>query len=145
MKDLLHVTSLLDHLPQVGTKVCFRSAEVGRREPLPSLLLCLRFLGIFLTDASQQSYIFVAYLVEHGLVPTVHAHGKISVGAMVVRETRTSVVVLWQDGNVKTERTTDLLPHINIDEYDCWSVVVRSFSSFFRGSFVFRRVERNTS
>lgn len=39
MKELLHVTSPLDHLPQVGTKVCFRSAELERRE---DLLLFLR-------------------------------------------------------------------------------------------------------
>ena len=41
---------------------------------------------------------------------------------MLVKETRTEVDVMWQDGSVKTERTCDLIPHINIDEYDCWLV-----------------------
>lgn len=75
------------------------------------------FLSFF---ADFSNLIFRRFRTEHGLVPTVHAHGKISVGAMIVRETATSVVVLWQDGTVKKERTTELLPHINIDEYDCW-------------------------
>lgn len=112
MKELLHVTSPLDHLPQVGTKVCFRSPELEQREFPPSLIFLFEFL---LADETRS-----ALKQEYGLVPTVHAHGKITVGAMIVRETRTSVVVLWQDGEVKKERTTELLPYINIDEYDCW-------------------------
>jgi hypothetical protein len=59
-------------------------------------------------------------LSEHGLIPTLHADNTISVSAMSVRETATSVTVLWQDGTTTTERTIDLILFINIDEYSCW-------------------------
>jgi hypothetical protein len=39
---------------------------------------------------------------------------------MSVRETATSVTVLWQDGTSTTERTINLILFINIDEYSCW-------------------------
>jgi ubiquitin-conjugating enzyme E2 O len=75
---------------------------------------------LFFYEAHASPISFRYARSEHGLVPTIHANGKIKVGAMIVRETQTSVVVKWQDDSVTTERTTELLPHINIDEYDCW-------------------------
>lgn len=36
------------------------------------------------------------------------------------KETETTVEVLWQDGSRETLRTTDLIPYLNPDEYDCW-------------------------
>lgn len=49
MKSLLHVTSPLDHLPQVGTKVCFRSSELETGQffrSRPALALLLRSSGL---------------------------------------------------------------------------------------------------
>jgi ubiquitin-conjugating enzyme E2 O len=46
--------------------------------------------------------------------------GIIEVDSMIVRETRTTVTILWQDGSYETLASTDLIPYINVDEYDCW-------------------------
>ena len=47
-------------------------------------------------------------------------YGIIEVRVYVVRETRTTVEVLWQDGSTETMPTTKLIPYLNPDEYDCW-------------------------
>jgi ubiquitin-conjugating enzyme E2 O len=47
-------------------------------------------------------------------------YGIIEVRVYVVRETRTTVDVLWQDGSTETMLTTKLIPYLNPDEYDCW-------------------------
>ncbi|KAM6498437.1 hypothetical protein JOM56_006385 [Amanita muscaria] len=44
----------------------------------------------------------------------------ITVQTFVVTETETTLDVLWQDGSRETLRSTDLIPYINPDEYDCW-------------------------
>lgn len=45
---------------------------------------------------------------------------EVNVEAMVIRETRTQIEVLWQDGTRSWETSTDLIPHLNLDEYECW-------------------------
>lgn len=47
-------------------------------------------------------------------------YGIIEVRVYVVRETQTTVDVLWQDGSTQTMLTTKLIPYLNPDEYDCW-------------------------
>jgi hypothetical protein len=36
------------------------------------------------------------------------------------QETVATVRVLWQDGEVEVLPATELLPYLNIDEYDVW-------------------------
>ncbi|KAI0068302.1 hypothetical protein BV25DRAFT_1911299 [Artomyces pyxidatus] len=47
-------------------------------------------------------------------------YGIVEVRVYVVKETQTSVNVLWQDGTSETLPTTQLIPYLNPDEYDCW-------------------------
>jgi ubiquitin-conjugating enzyme E2 O len=47
-------------------------------------------------------------------------YGVVEVRVYVVRETQTTVDVLWQDGSEGTVLTTKLIPYLNPDEYDCW-------------------------
>jgi hypothetical protein len=49
--------------------------------------------------------------------------GDIEVRAYVIKETRTSVNVLWQDGTSGTYDAKELIPYLNPDEYDCWCVL----------------------
>ncbi|PSS37603.1 hypothetical protein PHLCEN_2v530 [Hermanssonia centrifuga] len=46
--------------------------------------------------------------------------GLVEVKTLVVKETRTLVHVLWQDGTRETLDAKDTVPYINPDEYDCW-------------------------
>ena len=48
--------------------------------------------------------------------------GILTVKTLVVRETRTTVNVLWQDGTRETLDAKDTIPYLNPDEYDCWYV-----------------------
>ncbi|KAJ7706339.1 hypothetical protein B0H17DRAFT_1036793 [Mycena rosella] len=52
----------------------------------------------------------------HGL----DSKSKVVVKTFTVTETQTFVDVLWQDGTKETVRSTDLIPYLNPDEYDCW-------------------------
>ncbi|KAK0208164.1 hypothetical protein DFS33DRAFT_1451263 [Desarmillaria ectypa] len=47
-------------------------------------------------------------------VPPIH------VETLTVAETETTVDILWQDGTAETLKSTDLIPYLNTDEYDCW-------------------------
>ncbi len=47
-------------------------------------------------------------------------HDNLPVVMLAVKETETTVDVLWQDGTMETCRTVDLIPYLNTDEYDCW-------------------------
>jgi len=42
------------------------------------------------------------------------------VRTLVVKETRTTLDVLWQDGTRETLNSKELIPYLNPDEYDCW-------------------------
>lgn len=60
------------------------------------------------------------------MTPSVHGKegvdgGLVTVSAFMVKETRTRVSVLWQDGT-KEEGcdAKSLIPYLNVDEYDCW-------------------------
>lgn len=46
--------------------------------------------------------------------------GTVTVSALTIQETRTIVDVLWQNGTQETIRSTELIPYMNPDEYDCW-------------------------
>lgn len=46
----------------------------------------------------------------------------ITVQTFIVTETKTTLDVLWQDGVQETLRSTEVIPYLNPDEYDCWSV-----------------------
>ncbi|KAJ7487432.1 hypothetical protein B0H11DRAFT_2013304 [Mycena galericulata] len=51
------------------------------------------------------------------------SHGletKVVVKTFTVTETQTFLDVLWQDGTKETVRSTELIPYLNPDEYDCW-------------------------
>lgn len=56
------------------------------------------------------------------LETAVAANTKIDSRTLCVQETRTTVTVLWQDGSRETLPSTDLIPYLNVDEYDCWCV-----------------------
>jgi ubiquitin-conjugating enzyme E2 O len=49
--------------------------------------------------------------------------GVIVVQALVVKETRTYVDVLWQDGTRETLNAMQLIPYTNPDEADCWYII----------------------
>lgn len=60
-----------------------------------------------------------------GLPSTQHGRegesaGIVHVQAFLVVETETSLDVLWQDGVHETLKSTDVIPYLNPDEYDCW-------------------------
>ncbi|KAF8640906.1 hypothetical protein AX17_000554 [Amanita inopinata Kibby_2008] len=46
--------------------------------------------------------------------------GTITVQTFVVTETETVLDILWQDGSRETLKSTDVIPYLNPDEYDCW-------------------------
>ncbi|KAI0036624.1 hypothetical protein K488DRAFT_67467 [Vararia minispora EC-137] len=46
--------------------------------------------------------------------------GDVEVRAYVVKETKTLVTVLWQDGKGEDIDSKELIPYLNPDEYDCW-------------------------
>lgn len=52
----------------------------------------------------------------------IETSSKIESRTLCVQETRTTVTVLWQDGSRETSPSTDLIPYLNVDEYDCWCV-----------------------
>ena len=67
-------------------------------------------------------------VLKNGVGPN-STHGKegegpgiISVDTLVVKETRTRVGILWQDGTRETMDSKDTVPYLNPDEYDCWLV-----------------------
>ncbi|KAJ7275196.1 hypothetical protein B0H12DRAFT_1227721 [Mycena haematopus] len=45
---------------------------------------------------------------------------RVVVKTFTVTETQTFCDVLWQDGTKETIRSTELIPYLNPDEYDCW-------------------------
>jgi len=47
----------------------------------------------------------------------------IEVRHFIVRDRQTQVTVLWQDGTKETKPATELVPHLNPDEYECWWVI----------------------
>lgn len=57
-------------------------------------------------------------LTKHGR--TGEKTGTIVVNTFVVWETETIVSLLWQDGSKEIVRSTELIPYLNPDEYDCW-------------------------
>ncbi|KZO89659.1 hypothetical protein CALVIDRAFT_547777 [Calocera viscosa TUFC12733] len=52
----------------------------------------------------------------------INRNTSISVDTLIVADTRMTVTVLWQDGTSSLHLSTNLVPHANIDEYDCWCV-----------------------
>ncbi|KAI6162076.1 hypothetical protein EDD17DRAFT_1579813 [Pisolithus thermaeus] len=66
-------------------------------------------------------------ILENGRnVPTIvydaggATNDKIVIRTLCVQQTRTVATVLWQDGTRETLSSTELIPYLNIDEYDCW-------------------------
>lgn len=47
-------------------------------------------------------------------------NGAMTIKTLCVRETKTIVNVLWQDGSQESLPSTELIPYLNPDEYDCW-------------------------
>jgi ubiquitin-conjugating enzyme E2 O len=44
----------------------------------------------------------------------------VTVQTFTVIETKTTLRVLWQDGIQETIISTEVIPYLNPDEYDCW-------------------------
>lgn len=70
---------------------------------------------------------WASYAVAQGVTPSVHGKegvdgGLVTVLALMVKETRSRVTVLWQDGTREECDTKTLIPYLNVDEYDCWYV-----------------------
>ncbi|TFK56945.1 hypothetical protein OE88DRAFT_1670528 [Heliocybe sulcata] len=60
-------------------------------------------------------------------------HPPIEVRTFAVSSTDTTVNVLWQDGQVEKFKSTEVIPYLNADEYDCWP-----------GDAVFHKTEEGT-
>lgn len=58
---------------------------------------------------------------EHGIEGDLT--GRVRVQTFLVTETVTDLEVLWQDGTRESLKATEVIPYLNPDEYDCWSVV----------------------
>lgn len=43
-----------------------------------------------------------------------------AIKTLCVKEMKTVVNVLWQDGSQQSVPSTELIPYLNPDEYDCW-------------------------
>ncbi|KAG8896936.1 hypothetical protein FRB99_008571, partial [Tulasnella sp. 403] len=62
----------------------------------------------------------------HGVRTTRHGHSGVGIGliesdVLVVRETRTTVRILWQNGVIQPDvPSKDVIPYVAPDEYDCW-------------------------
>ncbi|KAF8575728.1 hypothetical protein K439DRAFT_1419556 [Ramaria rubella] len=66
-----------------------------------------------------------SYAETHGVTPSIHGKegvdgGVVTVYALMVKETRSRVTVLWQDGSRADYDAKTLIPYLNVDEYDCW-------------------------
>jgi len=57
---------------------------------------------------------------KHGIRPSFHGPDNHKTTTMVVVATRSKVSVLWQDKQQTFEVATDLVPYLNLDEYDVW-------------------------
>lgn len=57
-------------------------------------------------------------MTTHGQVGD--ATGVLNVHTFLVSQTSTELDVLWQDGSKETLRSTEVIPYLNPDEYDCW-------------------------
>jgi ubiquitin-conjugating enzyme E2 O len=60
-----------------------------------------------------------------GLPSTKHgqatdATGVLNIQTFLVSQTSTELNVLWQDGSKETLKSTEVIPYLNPDEYDCW-------------------------
>lgn len=44
----------------------------------------------------------------------------VRVRTFMVAETQTTLDVLWQDGTQEKVKSTEIIPYLNPDEYDCW-------------------------
>ncbi|KAG5653348.1 hypothetical protein H0H81_000970 [Sphagnurus paluster] len=44
----------------------------------------------------------------------------VEVRVFIVAETETTLDVLWQDGTKESIKSTEVIPYLNPDEYDCW-------------------------
>lgn len=86
-----------------------------------SLILSLSVLEVRLGDRVELKNPTGLPLTQHGqdCDPT----GVLCVQIFRVKETETTVDVLWQDGSRETLKATDLIPYLNPDENDCWSVL----------------------
>jgi ubiquitin-conjugating enzyme E2 O len=59
------------------------------------------------------------------------ANTSLIVRTLTVKETRTTINILWQDGTAETYDSKELIPYLNPDEYDCWycaTEILRSLS-----------------
>ncbi|KAF7310777.1 Isocitrate lyase [Mycena chlorophos] len=91
----------------------FQGADTGK-------LILLRSVA----DSEMRVGDRVTFKDESKLPSTVHGLDgtmKVLVKTFTVTETRTVVDVLWQDGTRESSiRSTELIPYLNPDEYDCW-------------------------
>lgn len=67
-----------------------------------------------------------AQAINLGLTPVLYKDQEMNVDfcvdVMVITMTRTRVEVLWQDGTREWVPSTSIIPHLNLDEYECWYV-----------------------
>jgi ubiquitin-conjugating enzyme E2 O len=60
-----------------------------------------------------------------GIAPTSHGKkadnsGAFEVRTMVVKQPQSTLRVLWQDGTQESISSTEVVPHIVSDSYECW-------------------------
>ncbi|KAJ6509383.1 hypothetical protein C8R47DRAFT_1098497 [Mycena vitilis] len=100
-------------------------AEMRRRPqqfwtgPDMSKLILIRSLA----DLEMRAGDRVTFKDEDNVPGTIHGleGGKrVLVKTFTVTQSQTFVDVLWQDGMKETVRSTELIPYLNPDEYDCW-------------------------
>ena len=115
---------------------------VQRQEKRTSGILYMTFLLICGLGLMLAHHFFYAYLNDKSIDPgstelpsrlknqddvPVTTHGKegvqqgpVEVRTLVVRQTRSTVNVLWQDGTKERLDSRETVPYLNPDEYDCW-------------------------
>ncbi|KZP16787.1 hypothetical protein FIBSPDRAFT_748048, partial [Athelia psychrophila] len=113
-----------------GLPLCLISALLTEDRKRPERFWhedSLSRLTLFKTRSDQDMRVgFKVYLKDDvGIPVTRHGQegepaGTVVVNALMVKETRTTVNVLWQDGTQETLPSTVLIPYMNPDEYDCW-------------------------
>lgn len=106
----------------VGDKVIFRNADFAQSElrkmHIMSFSPSLEPGDLGTSGCKPKRAQLIRHHPEYGLEITQHGREKYPVDVMNITGTRTIVKVLWQDGRQTTELAKDLVPYLNLDEYD---------------------------
>ena len=122
LNDLRPTLFRLIQLPPEESAARQRPKRLWRAEEFNNLALVRRRTTVRIGE--------IVTLEDHGNAPvsrhscrTMPAEGGIvEVRHFIVRDRKSQVTVLWQDGTKETKPAKELVPHLNPDEYECWWV-----------------------